>query len=227
MTDLKIYIGYDSREDIAYKVAEASIKQYTKSIPIYSLKQHKLREEGLYYRPIDALASTEFTITRFLTPYLSKYEGWSLFVDCDVLLLEDITSLFALRDDKYAVQVVKHNYSPTNTIKMDGATQTVYPRKNWSSVILFNNSHPENKKLTIEYINTATPAQLHRFTWLEDSLIGKLPIEWNWLVGWYKETESITPKLLHYTEGGPWFSEYKDCEYSDKWQAVYNSLKEK
>jgi lipopolysaccharide biosynthesis glycosyltransferase len=224
MNDLKIYIGYDSREDIAYRVAEASIRQYNTNIEILPVIQSDLINQGIYYREPDTLASTEFTITRFLTPYLSDYKGWSLFVDCDIVLLDDIQKLFNLKDDQYAIQVVKHDYAPINHLKMDGKQQTIYPRKNWSSVMLFNNAHPANKELSINFVNSATPSQLHRLTWLSDDLIGDLSVEWNWLAGWYTETTQLKPKLIHYTEGGPWFEEYKDCEYSELWYNIRNSI---
>lgn len=220
MKNLKIFIGYDSRQDLAYKVAEKSIKLYNQDIPIIPIVQTDLRLKNIYYRDSDSLASTEFTLTRFLTPYLSNYKGWSLFIDCDVLLLDDIQQLFNLRDSKYAVQVVKHDYKPKNSIKMDGKQQTQYPRKNWSSVMLFNNEHPAIAALTKEYVNNATPSDLHRFAWLKDEYIGNIPISWNWLVGWYVETATHKPKLLHYTDGGPWFAEYSDCLYSKEWKTI-------
>jgi len=101
---------------------------------------------------------------------------------------------------------------------MDGQVQTVYPRKNWSSMVLWNCAHPKNKILTPELLNKETPQFLHRFSWLEDEDIGSLPHEYNWLVGWYKEPKDGAPKILHYTEGGPWFDGYRDCEYADVWK---------
>jgi len=224
MTDLKIFMGYDSREDIAYQVAERSIRLYNSEIPVIPLKQQALRDQGVYWRDLDKAASTEFTITRFLTPYLSEYSGWSLFIDCDVLLLTDIQQLFDLRDDKYAIQVVKHDYNPVTSIKMDNKPQALYPRKNWSSVMLFNNAHPANKALDLAFVNSATPQTLHRLQWLSDNLIGELPTTWNWLVDWYSETDNLKPKLLHYTEGGPWFSDYVACSYSQNWYKVRDLL---
>jgi lipopolysaccharide biosynthesis glycosyltransferase len=181
------------------------------------LIQSQLRESGIYTRDVDVLASTEFSFTRFLTPLLNGYDGWALFIDCDMLFIESPDKLFELADDKYAVMCVKHDYIPKSTIKMDGKTQHLYPRKNWSSVMLFNCSHPSNQRLTREVVNTESGAFLHQMQWLKDEEIGELPKEWNWLVGWHKEPEDGTPKLLHYTEGGPWFKGYEDCEYADEW----------
>lgn len=208
-----IYIGYDTREDIAYRVAKSSITGYE----VKPLVQQQLRNQGLYWRHIDTLASTEFSFTRFLIPELQQFKGWALFVDCDVLFLNNPKELFDLADDRYAVMCVKHNYIPTNQTKMDGKIQHQYPRKNWSSVMLFNCSHPSNKALTKQLVNSASGQFLHRLQWLVDSEIGELPHEWNWLVGWYKEPKNGKPKLLHYTEGGPWFSDYANCEYADLW----------
>ena len=213
---MTIYVGYDSREDVAYRVLKSSIKRQS-SRRIQPLIQSQLRESGIYTRDVDVLASTEFSFTRFLTPLLNGYDGWALFIDCDMLFIESPDKLFELADDKYAVMCVKHDYIPKSTIKMDGKTQHLYPRKNWSSVMLFNCSHPSNQRLTREVVNTESGAFLHQMQWLKDEEIGELPKEWNWLVGWHKEPEDGTPKLLHYTEGGPWFKGYEDCEYADEW----------
>ncbi len=104
---------------------------------------------------------------------------------------------------------------------MDGQLQVNYPRKNWSSLILWNCNHPSNKNLNVETVNKLSPQELHRFTWLKDDEIGELPLEWNWLVGWYKEGN---PKALHYTEGGPWFENYRDCEYSEIWKKYFGEM---
>lgn len=220
----KIFIGWDSREDVAYQVCKFSINRHkTIDLEIIALKQIELRELGVYYREVDKLASTEFSLTRFLVPYLSNYQGFSIFCDCDFLFKDDIQKLFNLIDTTKAVSVVKHDYNPINTTKMDGKTQHLYPRKNWSSLIVFNNQHPSNQKLTKEIVNTETPAYLHRFSWLQDHEIGEIPYEWNYLIGWYQDLDN--PKALHYTEGGPWLSEYKDCQFSQDWINEYNLMK--
>lgn len=222
---LKVFIGWDSREDIAYQVAKQSILNQTKTaVDIIPVRQKDLRDAGIYLRDHDELASTEFSLTRFLVPYMCNYSGWALFVDCDILLLEDLQQLFDLADDKYALMCVKHNYTPKQTTKMDGKKQHLYPRKNWSSVMLFNCGHPSNKKLSSGVVNSETPQYLHRMSWLHDDEIGDLPLAWNYLVGWYNEKDDVAPKLLHYTEGGPWFSEYKNCEYSEEWYDIYHSI---
>lgn len=217
-----IFIGYDSREDMAYRAAKYSAGNH-KIVP---LVQQTLRDYGLYWREVDTLASTEFSLTRFLVPELCNFKGWALFIDCDTLFLSDPAELFALADDRYAVMCVKHNYLPQNTTKMDGKNQHIYPRKNWSSVMLFNCAHPANRKLTKQLVNISTPQFLHRLSWLSDDDIGSLPLSWNWLVGWYTEPNDGTPKLLHYTEGGPWFAEYANCEYANNWLSVASSIKD-
>ena len=217
---LKIYIGWDSREDIAYQVAKHSIESLA-SVPveIIPLKQHELRANEFYWREIDKLASTEFTFTRFLIPALNEYTGWALFIDCDFVALDDVKKLFDQVDDRYAVMCAQHDYTPKEGVKMDGQQQTVYPRKNWSSMMLINCAHPSNKQVTLDLVNdeSKTGAYFHRFSWLNDNEVGEISHEWNWLVGWYKEPDDGEPKFLHYTEGGPWFSKYHNCEYAHEW----------
>ena len=215
---MKVYVGYDTREDIAYQVCEHSIKRRNGRTEIIPLKQKDLREKGIYYREVDKLASTEFTFTRFFIPYLNDYKGWAVFCDCDFVWRISPTELEQYCDDSKAVVCVQHDYKPKEGLKMDGQVQLVYPRKNWSSMVLWNCGHPKNKALTPELLNKETGKFLHRFSWLDDSDIGNLPPIYNWLVGWYKEPKDGTPKILHYTEGGPWFENYRDCEYADVWK---------
>ena len=215
---MKVYVGYDTREDIAYQVCEHSIKRRNGQIEVIPLKQKDLREKGIYYREVDKLASTEFTFTRFFIPYLNDYKGWAVFCDCDFVWRVSPTELEQYCDDSKAVVCVQHDYKPKEGLKMDGQVQLVYPRKNWSSMVLWNCGHPKNKMLTPELLNKETGKFLHRFSWLDDSDIGNLPPVYNWLVGWYQEPKDGTPKILHYTEGGPWFENYRDCEYADVWK---------
>ena len=214
---MKVFVGWDSREDLAYQVCKHSILSRNPEVEVLPLKQQELRDQGIYNRDTDQLSSTEFTFTRFLVPHLTNYEGWAVFCDCDIIFVDDIQELFSLADDKYAVMVVKHNYTPTTGTKMDGKVQFPYPRKNWSSVILFNCGHPSNKVLTCKQVNTQTGQFLHRFQWLKDEEIGELHHSWNWLVNWYHEPDDGKPKAIHYTEGGPWFDNYAHCEYGYHW----------
>ena len=225
ISPLKIFIGYDSREDIAYQTAKLSIEKHA-SVPveIIPLKLKWLKKSGVYTRPVDKLASTEFTFTRFLIPHLTEFKGWALFIDCDFIFLEDVAKLFAQTKDEYAVMCAQHDYTPAEGTKMDGQQQHQYPRKNWSSMMMINCSHPSNAVVTNDFVNDVykTGAYFHRFSWLNDEEIGKLSHEWNWLVEWYKAPKDGTPKALHYTEGGPWFKEYQNCEYAVEWYKIKN-----
>ena len=213
-TNLKIFIGRDSREDVAYQVAKYSILKHNPNIEVYPLKLYELREKGIYNREDDKKGSTEFTISRFLVPFLSGYKGYSLFMDCDVLALGDLELAYEVCDAAATVSCVQHDYSPKSKMKMDGQMQHVYPRKNWSSVMLFNNE--KCKVLTPELVNTETPMYLHRMQWAGNN-IGSLPPKFNFLAGYYNYEEE-QPLLIHYTDGGPWFVEHRDCPHGDLWQ---------
>jgi lipopolysaccharide biosynthesis glycosyltransferase len=214
---LPIYIGYDPREDIAYRVCEYSIVKHNANADVKQLRLSSLRKDEIYLRENDTQGSTEFTFTRFFVPFLQNYDGWALFCDCDFVWDGDIQEIFDQRDDQYAVMVVKHEHTPTNTVKMDGKVQTQYPRKNWSSMILWNCGHPSNAKLSINDVNTQPGSFLHRFQWLEDHEIGSLNPKYNFLVGWNSEKRIGKPFAYHWTEGGPWFENYRNCEYADVW----------
>ena len=211
---IHVFIGYDPREAVAYSVLAHSINvRASQPACITPLMLSQLKE--IYTRERHPLQSTDFSFTRFLVPYLSNYAGWSIFMDCDMLVLDDIAKLWVLRDERYAVQVVKHHHVPKEETKFLGAKQTKYEKKNWSSVILFNNA--KCRALTPEYVNTATGLELHQFKWLgNDNLIGEIPHRWNHLVGYDAPTPEAS--LVHYTIGGPYFEEYKNCEYAEAWR---------
>lgn len=215
-----VYVGWDSREDIAYQVCRHSLLRRTsRPLNVAALRQDELRRRGLYRREADPLASTEFTYTRFLVPALMDYRGWALFCDCDFLWLGDPAKLIAMADRQYAVMCVHHDHNPPETMKMDGAVQTRYPRKNWSSMVLYNCGHPANAALTPELVNSESGAFLHRFQWLDDDLIGAVPETWNWLEGWSRKPDQGAPDVVHYTRGGPWFENWQDVDYGDLWLA--------
>ena len=217
---LPIYIGWDSREENAYQVCRHSIERRTsRPVRITPLRQRALRYQRRYWRSPDPLAATEFTYTRFLVPALADYSGWALFCDCDFLWLSDIAELFAMADPRYALMCVHHDHRPSERTKMYGCVQTVYPRKNWSSLMLINCGHPANQALTTELVNREDGAFLHRFQWLDDTLIGALPETWNWLEGWSAKPAQGTPKVIHYTRGGPWFETWQDVDYAAEWHA--------
>jgi lipopolysaccharide biosynthesis glycosyltransferase len=212
---IKVFIGYDENETVAFHVLAHSIMRHS-SQPVEIVPVVKSQMSSFYKRERAVIESTDFSFTRFLTPYLCGFEGWAIFVDCDMLVTSDIAELWALRDDKYALMCVKHDYQPVGETKFLNQPQTKYEKKNWSSVMMFN-----NKKCTIltpEIVSTETGLYLHQFKWLEnDDLIGGIPNEWNYLVGEEKPVGK-TPKLIHYTLGGPYFDTYKDCQYADIWR---------
>lgn len=224
-----IWVGFDPREATAFAVARHSIKHLlTRPIPINGLVLDQLRKAGLYYRPttIDggklydvisaAHMATEFAISRFLVPSLAG-SGWALFLDADMLARANLARLFDLADPRYAVMCVKHNHAPVAGLKMDGQVQVAYPRKNWSSFLLFNCDHPANRQLDVALVNCVPGRDLHRLSWIEDdALIGELGVEWNWLVG--HSPPSTSPKVVHFTDGGPWLPGYEDVPYADEWR---------
>jgi hypothetical protein len=214
----KVFVGYDSREDIAWEVCRHSLLRHANDdLEVIPIRQDPLRELGLYTRPHDAGSSTEFSITRFLTPYLAARPGWVAFCDCDFLFTVDVRQVFEGLDPSKAVYCVQHDYTPAHSIKMDGKQQSVYPRKNWSSFMLFNCDHPDVRALSPAVVNAAEPAYLHRFQWVRESdAIGALDLDWNFLVGEYARPQE-TPRVLHYTVGGPWFDDWRDCDYADLW----------
>ena len=193
---LKIFIGWDSRETEAYKVCVKSLKKYaSQELDITPIVKDTLIETGEYYRPQPEAGSVEFTYTRFLVPYLTNYDGWALFIDCDFLFTRDVSELFDMTNDKYALMCAKHDYIPKNSIKMDGQKQVSYPRKNWSSCILWNCGHPANIILNPDVVSKESGAFLHRFYWLPDESIGDIPLEWNWLEGEYDKPD--TPSIFY------------------------------
>ena len=210
---INIFIGYDSKERVAYNVLSHSIIQNSKKpVAITPIALNNLKDD--FVRERNALSSTEFSFSRFMIPHLMNYQGWALFMDCDMLMFEDISKLWRMRDDSKAIQVCKHDYTPKESKKFLGQVQTKYEKKNWSSFMLMNCK--KCTTLTPDYVNKASGLELHQFKWLEgDHLIGDLPLEWNWLVGEYEHKDDIYN--VHYTKGGPWFEEYAKCDYSQDW----------
>lgn len=233
---MRVFLGFDPREAGAFHVARESIRYFDRTIMINGLVLSKLREDGLYTRPTrrrlgklwdeisGAHMSTEFAISRFLVPEICRrqdWHGWALFMDCDVLVRENLQELRKLLDDDKAVMCVKHDHCPAFNVKMDGQEQARYARKNWSSVTAFNLGHPSNAALNTEMVNTLPGRDLHRFCWLDDDEIGGLPKEWNYLVG---HTEAAEPKIVHFTDGGPWLEAFRSVPYADEWRAFEERL---
>ena len=217
---IPIFIGYDSKVKIAYHVlAESILKNSSTPVTISPINLGNLK--NIYTRKQDPLASTEFSFSRFLVPYLMNYNGWAIFMDSDMVMLSDITELWNLRNEDYAIQVCKHDYTPSSKNKFLGNNQTIYAKKNWSSLMLMDCS--KCKTLTPEYVNTRSGLELHQFKWLDENLIGSIPLEWNWLVGEYPYKKEV--HNVHFTEGGPYFKDYKNTEYANEWFNIYNMTK--
>lgn len=215
-----MFIGYDQREHIAAEICRYSIFKRS-NIKFSNVKFLKSSEIQDFKRPREPDQSTDFTYTRFMVPYLSGFKGYSVFCDCDFLFLDDIKEIVRRVDPKVAVSVVKHpKYVPNSQIKMDGIAQHPMDRKNWASLIVFNNSSEYTAALTPEYVNTVMPGRkLHTFDWLPDNQIGSLSLDWNVLDGYY---HLDNPRAIHYTDGGPWFENYKQTYYSNYWWDEYN-----
>ena len=229
---MKIFIGYDAREDLVYRTCVKSVNKAYLEAEVIPIVQDQLRAAGIYNRSKDR-SSTDFSLTRFLVPYLMNYSGWALFMDCDVIVTRPLVQ--PKIDGSKAVYVVKHAYQPRFNMKMDGQKNESYHRKNWSSVMFFNCSHAACGILTPAIVNKSLPSWLHQFAWCSDDEIGELDQTNNFLVGEYpapdKDAESLiiptdnTPRVLHFTNGvGPfnsqgiqdyealWFNISKRCE---------------
>lgn len=209
----RVFIGYDSKETVAYHVLCQSILERS-SIPVSFTPIALNTLGGVFTRERNQLQSTEFSFSRFLVPHLSEYQGWSLFLDCDMLFRRDIAELWALRDERFAVMCCQHDYAPKEETKFLGQVQTKYEKKNWSSAMLFNNARC--RALSADFVNTASGLELHQFKWLEgDDQIGGLPLTWNHLVGVYDY--DFAAANVHFTEGGPYFQDYANVDYADEW----------
>lgn len=212
---VRVAIGFDPREGIAASVLTFSMQRRS-SVPvsIYYLSRTQLKK--IFKRERGPKDSTDFSISRFLVPYLSGYRGWTLYMDCDMLVLDDIANLWSLRDEKFSVMVVKRKHEPKERVKFFDSEQTSYDKKNWSSLMLFNNK--KCRGLTVDLVNRAPGLDLHQFKWLpSENEIGDIPPQWNYLVS--VDKGETNPSILHYTIGGPYIKQYKDCEFSEEWFA--------
>lgn len=233
---MQVFIGYDPREGIAFSVARHTLRRHVPpSTEIHGLLLKDLQDEYLHTRPIEyrdgpndtktmwcpiseAPLSTEHANARFLVPFLSP-TGWSMFMDGDMLVRKDLASVFDSLDRKHAVYVVKHDFRPKAQVKMDNQIQTRYPRKAWSSLMIFNSDHPSNRKLTLEMINTLPGRDLHAFCWLEDHEIGELDPAYNFLVG--HTSNVVDPAIVHFTEGLPNLPKYANVAFANEWHAAH------
>lgn len=209
---IPVFIGYDPREAIAYHVcANSIIRKSSQPVGFVPLALNNLQD----YKEQHTDGSNHFIYSRFLVPHLMDYKGWAIFIDGDMIIRDDIVKLWNMKEDDKAVMVVKHKYETKMTTKYLGSKNENYPCKNWSSVILWNCGHSANRKITPEFVQKASGAQLHRFTWLEERLVGQLPIEWNWLPDEYGTNDGA--KLLHYTLGTPCFHEFASTPMGNEW----------
>ena len=212
MKPIPIFIGYDPREAIAYHVcANSIIRQASQPVCIIPLALNLFQD----YTETHTDGSNQFIYSRFLVPHLTDYTGWAIFIDGDMIVRGDIAELWNMKNPYNDVLVVKHDYKTKLTEKYLGAKNEDYPRKNWSSVILWNCSSFPNRRLTPEFIQKSTGSELHRFTWLDDERVGELPKEWNWLPDEYGPNPAA--KLLHYTLGTPCFHEFATTPQGEEW----------
>ena len=213
---LKIVVGFDQRESVAFHVFTQSIIE-TASMPVFFLPLAINTLIG--YRETHTDNSNDFIYSRFLTPYLMDFDGWAIFADGDMICKSDIKELWDLRDESKALLVVKHSYKTKQNLKYLGNINQDYPKKNWSSMILWNCSHPKHKILTPEFIESHSGSYLHRFSWLDESEIGELPTTWNWLAIEYPENKNA--KLIHYTLGTHCFNDYKNTDMAEDWHNAF------
>lgn len=234
-----LWIGFDPREAAAFAVCRQSIEtRMTRPVPVHGIVLDDMRSRGLYWRPTswktrsgaagilwddisDFSMSTEFAIARFLTPYLARdmgHDGWAVFMDCDIMARDNLARMFDCLDERFAVMCVQHDHRPANAEKMDGQIQSKYDRKNWSSVMAFNLSHPANDKLTLDLINSVPGRDLHAFCWLQDEHIGALSPRWNYLVGHTELNEGDEPALVHFTDGYPLMAGYENVQFADEFR---------
>ncbi len=218
---IRLMVGFDQRESVAFHTFVQSVIDKT-SVPISITPLVLSSLPG--YSETHTDGSNTFIYSRFLTPFLCGFQGWAIFADGDMICRQDLDALWKLRDDRFAVQVVKHDYKTKASQKYLGNKNENYPKKNWSSVILWNCSHPKNRELTPEYVMSKDGKFLHRFTWLDEADVGELPIEWNWLTTKYEDNYSAS--LLHYTLGTPCFRAYQEANMADVWWEVQRRTQE-
>ena len=232
---ITVYIGYDSSnygQELAFEVCKRSLLRFNKNLKIIKLDRKELKNKKLYLRENDNDGSTDFTYTRFLVPFLNNYTGYAIFCDSDFLWRCDINILKQYFEDDKSLLCVKHNYATClSNKKMDGLKQEWYPRKNWSSLMIFNCEHPDCKKLDINNIKIKSAKWLHRMEWTNDENIKEIPKTFNYLLGYYEDT--IEPKAVHLTDGGPWHNDWyskkipTNSKYETEWLDYLNNYEKK
>lgn len=232
---MQAFIGYDAGERLAWEVCAASLQTHARApIPVAPIGRVDLAARGFYARPQsmrdgfpwDDLSnepcSTDFSVARWFVPLLAERAGWALFCDSDFLWRRDVHELFSLADRRFAVMVVPHKQEPTETVKMTGQQQTRYDRKNWSSLVLWNLAHAGTRRMTYGLVNETPKRDLHRFCWLDDSEIGFLPEEWNWLDG--TSSPDLDAAAAHFTRGTPDMPNWTDTQYAGEWRSYAAAL---
>ena len=213
---LKIFIGFDEKEAVVFHTCVQSIIEKCKvPVSIHPLNLQMFQN----YKETHSDGSNNFIYSRFLVPYLNNFQGKALFLDGDMIVNDDLNNLFDQFDEKYAVQVIKHDYKTKFPVKYLGHKNEDYPKKNWSSVILFNCEHKKNSILTPEFIDRSSGSYLHRFRWLNENDVGEIPGGWNHLVLEYEEKPKAN--ILHYTVGAPCFEEFNQGAEADIWYKTY------
>ena len=223
---IRLFLGFDEREKIAYHVLSHSILRRA-SVPVSITPLFRPLLQPVFSRQRGPFESTDFSISRFMVPFLCGYQGWAIFMDCDMLCLGNVgelaTKMSEFARHHRALQVVKHDYDPKEETKFLGQKQTKYNMKNWSSMMIFNNELCGN--LTPQYVNTAPGLSLHQFEWCDrEKMIGTLPATWNVLVGEEHQPDVDAAQLLHFTNGGPWFPDYANCPGADLWRAELKDM---
>lgn len=225
---MRVFIGWDSQERLAWQVCAASLQARANlPVPVEAIGRPDLEKVGIYTRPhsyrgevqwddvSDAPCSTDFSIARFWVPSIAGRAGWALYCDCDFLWRRDVRELLELADPRYAVMLVRHDHVPNEKSKMDGKPQTNYPRKNWSSLCLWNLAHAGSQRLTPHMLNALPGRELHAFCWLKDHEIGEIPGTWNWLDG--SSDTGIDPAAVHFTRGTPDMKHWANTLYATEW----------
>ena len=220
---ITVYIGFDSRTQFVSDVCKYSILSRTnKQITIKDIGTSILPKKN-WWREVNPLETTEFSICRFLVPWLNDYKGIAIFMDQDFLWQCDIYELLEFYDEQYAVMVCKHDYIPKTDKKLidnKNVNQSKYEKKNWSSLMMFNCAHKDCKNLSLDVVNNNTGLWLHQFKWTNN--IGSIPLKYNFLVDEY---DSDSAKVYHYTLGGPWNKKHENCSFSNLWLNDFNFIK--
>ncbi len=216
---ISLYAGFDPREEIGYHTFCSSvIHNSSEPVHITPLYDAALSMDG------QRDGTNRFIYLRFLIPYLQGYQGWAIFCDgSDMIVKDDIAKLWAMRDYRYAVQVVQHNYETKHARKYVGTAMEAdngnYPCKNWSSVMLINCAHPDWREISPDTVKRSEGSYLHRFMFLDPKTVGTIPITWNWLADEFGENNSAS--LLHWTAGIPAWDHYKDAPHAEDWRAAH------